>query len=228
MPSRPFRERDLGRRFRCAELADKIAAWLRHGEFPDAEAPELAQVVGRLAVRRSECGNSTSTTSPRFHIGFGGIVAIVGGHGGRADPGGACRMDSHRTQKHYSCKVIAWTLFASAGIARQRPPGGPPSCHSICTNRFGTLLLYPTASDHSGPRDQVSCQKSSAAGISAYAQTWPVAEGYQARSRRRGTLPGTRVGHGCRRQVFPDPVIARIDDDHNSSVTRGIASCRGG
>ncbi len=48
-------------------VADKIAAWLRHeitqeqlvtwaeeaiheGEFPDAEAPELAQVVGRLGL----------------------------------------------------------------------------------------------------------------------------------------------------------------------------------
>jgi hypothetical protein len=50
MPSRPCRERDLGRRFRWAELADKIATWLRHGELPDAEAPELAQVVGRLGL----------------------------------------------------------------------------------------------------------------------------------------------------------------------------------
>jgi hypothetical protein len=48
-------------------VADKIAAWLRHeitqeqlvawaeeviheGEFPDAEAPELAQAVGRLGL----------------------------------------------------------------------------------------------------------------------------------------------------------------------------------
>jgi len=48
-------------------VADKIAAWLRHeitqeqlvawaeeaiheGEFPEAEAPELAQVVGRLGL----------------------------------------------------------------------------------------------------------------------------------------------------------------------------------
>jgi len=48
-------------------VAEKIAAWLRHeitqeqlvtwaeeaiqeGDFPDAEAPELAQVVGRLGL----------------------------------------------------------------------------------------------------------------------------------------------------------------------------------
>jgi len=36
-------------------VADKIGAWLRHeitceGDFPDADAPELMRVVGRLGL----------------------------------------------------------------------------------------------------------------------------------------------------------------------------------
>src|ERR1035437_6209429 len=75
-----------------------------------------------LAVRRSEFGNRTRTTSPRLYLGLDGIVVVVGGHFGAVPVAGkGCQA---RTQlRRLGCVNPVHTQVHVSGIEEGHDDG---------------------------------------------------------------------------------------------------------